>query len=102
MFLINLNFKIKLSNTCDKKENSKSKNYLTNHKKRKYNDSFKFRRYSLNNDKIHNIKSNPNLLAISSIINNILSINEEKNNILLIIKHNFNAKKMKKLRIFFI
>ena len=74
-----------LSNSYNKIKNSTSKNYWPNHKDKKFAYSFKFRRYSLNNNKIHNIKLIPNLKTISSVIKNILSIKDKKNNFLLII-----------------
>ena len=68
----------KMSYSCDKLNNSISKNSQSKQKERKYSNAFTFRRYSPNNNKINNMTLIPNQETSSSGITNISIIKEKE------------------------
>ncbi len=67
-----------MSYSCDKLNNSISKNSQSKQKERKYSNAFTFRRYSPNNNKINNMTLIPNQETSSSGITNISIIKEKE------------------------
>ena len=67
-----------MSYSCDKLNNSISKNSQSKQKERKYLNAFTFRRYSPNNNKINNMTLIPNQETSSSGITNISIIKEKE------------------------
>jgi hypothetical protein len=67
-----------MSYSCDKLNNSISKNSQSKQKERKYSNAFTFRRYSQNNNKINNMTLIPNQETSSSGITNISIIKEKE------------------------